>query len=285
MPNSLSNVVSLQWVSDRLQDPNVLLADCRFILGNPGDGRKAYNEAHLPGAVYFDLEEDLSAPKDIHGGRHPLPDLEVLTAKLGKAGIDDSVTVVAYDDQGGANASRLWWLLRFLGHKNAFIMDGGFQQWEQAEYPVSAADSDPASRSPRTWTPQIHNEWLAGVEEVREKLGSSGTVLIDSRELKRYLGEEEPIDPVAGHIPGAVNLLWKENLTEKGLWKSLPELRDRFGGIARDKEIIVYCGSGVTACPNVLALAEAGYSDVKLYLGSWSDWISYEENPIATGEE
>lgn len=285
LSDTLSNVVSLEWVRDRLQEPNVVLVDCRFVLGKPLDGRKAYSEAHIQGAVYFDLEEDLSGPKSVHGGRHPLPDLESLAKKLGGAGIDDSVTVIAYDDQGGANASRFWWLLRFLGHKNTVILNGGFKQWKQAGYPISSADSDSFSRPARTWTPRVHNGLIVHVEEVRERLGSPGTVLIDSREHKRYLGEEEPIDSAAGHIPGAVNLFWKDNLKDNGVWKSPSELRDRFGAISRDKEIIVYCGSGVTACPNVLALAEAGYPNVKLYPGSWSDWISYEGNPIATGEE
>lgn len=267
-----------------LHEPNAVIADCRFVLGQPDAGRQAYRKGHLPGAVYFDLEKDLSGPKREHGGRHPLPDLDEFARKLGEAGIDESVTVAAYDDQGGAMAARLWWLLRFLGHPRVMIMDGGYTHWREAGYPVTG--EEPAPRPVRQFGVRVRHELVAGMEEVRSKLGRAGVVLIDSREGKRYRGEEEPIDPAAGHIPGAVNRFWKDNLAEDGMWKPGNALRGRFADlIAQDNELIVYCGSGVTACPNVLALAEAGRPDAKLYLGSWSDWVSYPDNPVATGEQ
>lgn len=279
-----SSIISMEAVVDRLSDPQLIVVDCRFALGQPASGRNAYREGHIPGAVYVDLEQDVSGPKQAHGGRHPLPDLAEFARKLGQAGIDEQVTVVAYDDQGGAMASRFWWLLRYLGHPKVMVMDGGFTLWKQAGYPVSG--EAPAAREARNFTARPREELIVGMEEVRTNLGRSDVVLIDSREGKRYLGEEEAIDPIAGHIPGALNRFWKDNLNEEGCWKDSEALKERFADLLdAECELIVYCGSGVTACPNVLALAEAGRPDAKLYLGSWSDWVSWEDNPIATGEE
>lgn len=277
-------VIGMEQVKERMeQGEKLVLADCRFQLGQPASGKTAYLEGHLPGAIYVDLEEDLSGPVTEHGGRHPMPDLGKLLLKLGQWGIDHSTTVIAYDDQGGAMASRLWWLLRFLGSSSVYVMDGGYTAWVRAGYPVT--DEPPARPDPKVFGSRVRNSLLVVMEDVREKLGRPGTVLIDSREPKRYRGEEEPIDKTAGHIPGAVNRVWKDNLDAEGRWKDRWALMERFEDIAPDQEIIVYCGSGVTAIPNILALAEAGRPDAKLYLGSWSDWISYEGNPVATGDE
>lgn len=276
-------IVSQEQVKEKLEHGGAVLADCRFQMGSPGKGRESYQEGHLPGAVYFDLEAELSGPVGVYGGRHPMPDLGVLLLQLGQMGIDRDTEVIAYDDQGGAMAARLWWMLRFVGHEKVYVMDGGYSRWVAAGYPVSAEPT--VAAKPKVFGAKVHNHLLVVMEDVREKLGWPGSVLIDSREERRYLGLEEPIDRKAGHIPGALNRFWKDNLTEDGLWKSAAELKERFAGISPDQEIIVYCGSGVTACPNLLALAEAGREDAKLYLGSWSDWISHEENPVATGEE
>jgi thiosulfate/3-mercaptopyruvate sulfurtransferase len=278
----MGTIVDFAWLREHLNDPSVVIADCRFILGQPDAGRTAYEAGHIPGAVYFDLERDLSGPIGRHGGRHPLPDIASFAQALGQAGIDSSKTVVVYDDQGGAMASRLWWMLRYAGHDNVKLLDGGYGSWQAAGHPVS------------TEAPQVHQtvfeaapqpDMLLSTEDVKSRLGKAGTTLIDSREPRRYLGLEEPIDPVAGHIPGAVNYFWKQSLDESGRWKRAEGQQERFAGLKRDEEVVVYCGSGVTACPNVLALTEAGFTDVKLYGGSWSDWISYSDNPIATGEE
>lgn len=277
-------IVSREQVAERLESGGeVVLADCRFQLGQPDWGRQAYAQGHLPKAVYFDLEEDLSGPVSEHGGRHPMPDLGVLSLALGQRGIDRETEVIVYDDQGGAMASRLWWLLRFMGHERVYVMDGGYSRWAAAGYPVTT--EPPAQAASKVFGGRVQNRLLVVMEDVREKLDWPGTVLIDSREPKRYLGEEETIDRKAGHIPGATNRFWKDNLDGNGQWKDPAALKERFGFIAPEQEIIVYCGSGVTACPNLLALAEAGREDAKLYLGSWSDWISHEENPVATGEE
>ncbi|MEY9096753.1 sulfurtransferase [Paenibacillus sp. RC84] len=278
----MRNIVSLEWLYEHLQDPDLLIADCRFALGEPWSGRQDYSIDHIPGAFYVDLEEDMSGEKREHGGRHPLPDLGAFSMRASAIGVNASKTVVAYDDQGGAMAARLWWMLRFLGHERVYVLDRGYSQWKAAGYPVTA---EAPQASPATFSPKVQRHMLASMDEVKAKLGEKGTVLIDSREGARYRGEQEAIDPVAGHIPGARNRFWKDALDAEGSWRSAEEQKERFRGLENAEELIVYCGSGVTACPNVLALEEAGIPGVKLYAGSWSDWISYEENPVAVGEE
>lgn len=265
-----------------MYEPDLVIVDCRFQLGQPESGRAAYEESHIPGAVYLDLEKDLSAPVGEHGGRHPLPDAATLTGTLSRVGIGNDVRVVAYDDQGGAMASRLWWLLKYLGHEQVYVLDEGFAAWVKAGYPVSSEQKVPI---PSPFLATVQHNMLVEADEVRELLGSDRVTLIDSREAPRYRGEVEPIDRVAGHIPGAINRFWKDALDEGGAWKDEAGQAARFRDLPQDRELIVYCGSGVTACPNVLALQEAGYQKVRLYAGSWSDWISYSENPIATGDE
>jgi thiosulfate/3-mercaptopyruvate sulfurtransferase len=279
----MRNVVSMKWLLARLYEPDLVIVDCRYQLSDSGAGRAAYEEGYIPGAVYLHLSQDLSSPTTEHGGRHPLPDIAKLTDTLGKVGIDENVRVVVYDDQGGSMASRLWWLLRYLGHEQVYLLDEGFTAWKTAGYPVTNAA--PPIRVPKRFTPRPQPDMLAGVEEVRSAIHERNAILFDSREHKRYVGLEEPIDPVAGHIPTARNRFWKDNLNADGTWKSTEELQQRFNDVNKDDNIIVYCGSGVSACPNVLALEEAGFRNVKLYAGSWSDWISYNENPVAVGNE
>ncbi|WP_054940389.1 sulfurtransferase [Paenibacillus ihuae] len=282
--------VSKRWLLARLYEPEQTIVDCRFTLGKPDAGRESYEQEHIPGAVYLDLELDLSSPVGEHGGRHPLPDPQVLAARLSKLGIGNDSRIVAYDDESGMNAARLWWLLRYLGHEQVFILEGGFSAWKAEKFPVT--DHQPV-RVPSTFTPNIKPQMLADVEEVRrvsEKRVHAGadaanTILIDSRANDRYHGQNETLDKKAGHIPGAVNFFWKDTQNADGRFKSADELAVHFAGLDKEREIIVYCGSGVTACPNVLALEKAGYKKVRLYAGSWSDWISYEENLVATGEE
>ncbi|MNW43671.1 3-mercaptopyruvate sulfurtransferase [compost metagenome] len=214
----------------------------------------------------------------------PAPD--TLAARFARAGIGNATRVVAYDDQGGMNASRLWWLLRWLGHDDVYVMDEGFAAWQAGGYPVTA---ERRTVVPAAFTPSLRPYMLAGVEDVRRALGDPGVLLVDSRAADRYAGLQEPLDVKAGHIPGAINRFWKQVQGDNGSWKSDGELREQLAPViaAMDegREAIVYCGSGVSACPNVLALHRLGYPQVKLYAGSWSDWISYPENPIATNEE
>ncbi len=279
---SMNHIVSMKWLLARLYEPDLVIVDCRFALGQPDQGRTAYDETHIPRAVYLDLEKDLSSPAAQHGGRHPLPDMEQLASAFGKAGIHQDARVVIYDDQGGMMASRLWWMLKYTGHEQAYVMDEGFTAWKKASYPVT--DETPVV-IPVTYEPSLQPAMLASMEDVRAASKDGSHILIDSRDPRRYAGIEEPLDVKAGHIPGAVNYFWKGVQKASGRWKDAQALQEHFSGIAKDAQVIVYCGSGVSACPNVLALKEAGYTNVKLYAGSWSNWISYEENPIATGEE
>lgn len=279
-------LVSKQWLLARMYEPDIVIVDCRFDLGRPEAGREDYASSHIPGAVFLDLNTDLSAPVESHGGRHPLPDPAVLAERLGRAGISNASRVIAYDDQGGMYASRLWWMLRWLGHDAVHVMEEGFTAWKDAGYPVTDAQQVVV---PAAFVPEVRTEMLARMEEVREKLGRPEVLLVDSRDAARYRGEIEPIDAKAGHIPGAIHQFWKDNVDEHGAWKLEAQRREQLASIVEaleaGREVIVYCGSGVSACPNVLALHELGYPQVRLYAGSWSDWTSYEDNPVATGEE
>lgn len=271
-------LVTVDWLYERINDSAVRIIDCRFDLAHENFGKECYEEGHIESALYFDLNKDLSSAVTKHGGRHPLPNVEQFAEKLSKAGIDENVTVVAYDSQGGAMASRLWWLLTYLGHERVYVLHGGFPAWKERGLPVTRTIP---SFKRATFTPSVQYHLLVTMDELKEKINRQEDIaLIDSREEKRYAGVEEPVDPVAGHIPTAKNYFWKNGLTEEGYFKAKEEQEERFSSLSKEKETIVYCGSGVTACPNVLALKMAGFEDVKLYAGSWSDWISYAENEI-----
>ncbi|RFB12537.1 sulfurtransferase [Bacillus sp. HNG] len=276
-------VVNKEWLVDQLQNKDVKIVDCRFALGNPTQGEQLYQESHIPGAFYFDLEQQMSAPVSVHGGRHPLPDMEQFKYEIEKAGIDHSKIVVAYDGGEGQFASRFWWLLTYLGHDKVYVLNEGFKGWVEAEYPMT---KEVPKGEPASFEVRIREDMLASYEEVKEivKQKKKSPVLIDSRDESRYLGEVEPIDRIAGHIPGAINKCWVEGM-EQGIFKNSNEQKKRFADLNKEDEIIVYCGSGVTATPNFIALKMAGFKHVRLYAGSYSDWVSYEENPVAKGIE
>ncbi|MBD8068154.1 sulfurtransferase [Bacillus sp. PS06] len=274
----VGNIVSLQWLQDQLGSNHVRIIDCRFNLADPTMGFNDYLDGHLPESIYFDLNKDMSSEISEHGGRHPLPNVEEFTEKLAAAGISSSTTVVAYDDQGGAFASRLWWLLKFVGHEKVFVLDEGYSAWINKGLPVT---KEIPFFEKSVYVPNLQEQMIATLADVQDSIKTKQSQLIDSREEIRYRGIEEPIDKIAGHIPGATNFFWKEVLNG-AKWKNKVELETHFSTIGKDKEVIVYCGSGVTACPNVLALNELNYRNVKLYPGSWSDWITYPENMIAT---
>ncbi len=272
-------VVSAQWLYAHLDDPQVAIVDCRFALMQPDWGRQQYQTAHIPGAFYLDLNQDLSGEVRPHGGRHPLPEVSTLVTKLQQIGIHSAPVptwVVVYDDARLGFAARLWWLLRYLGHEQVAVLDGGWGAWQAAGYAVSAVVPTPQSSQ---FMPNLQTDWVVDRAQVLDlaqgKAAAGGAVLVDSREGDRYRGEREPIDPVAGHIPGAVNYPWQEVTDEGGFARSPVVQRQRWQAIDPMQEIIVYCGSGVTACVNLLALALAGFPPGKLYAGSWSDWCSY----------
>ncbi|NBI27714.1 sulfurtransferase [Chengkuizengella marina] len=276
---SLNHIVEANWLKENLS--NVRVIDCRFELGNPTAGLLSYLGDHIPGALFFDLNQDMSGKVEEHGGRHPLPNIDEFCDKLSTAGIDQDTTVIAYDDQGGAFASRFWWMLTYLGHKKVGVLNGGYNLWKEENNPVT---SEIPMIQKKPFIRDIHDDLLVSMKEVKERIGDDSTTIIDSREPIRYDGIEEPIDIIGGHIPSAINAFWKEGLNDQGTWKSIDEQQNRFNQIDKKKEVIVYCGSGVTACPNVLTLKEVGYENVKLYLGSWSDWITYNDNPVSTNE-
>lgn len=277
---NMNSIKSVDWLRARSEDRQVRVIDCRFRLDNPLYGQKAYESGHIPGAVYFDLDRDLSGHVSQHGGRHPLPDLRTFRDKLELAGISNETEVIAYDDGDGAFASRCWWLLTFMGHERVYILDGGMKEWQQAGYPVEEMRQE-WKRS--VFTPKVKEKMLASYDEVKKKSEDGSALLIDSRARPRYLGLEEPIDVRPGRIPGAINKEWTDSFHD-GKWVHAEKQAERFAGLDRSEEIIVYCGSGVTAIPNVIALLESGYENVKLYAGGYSDWVSYPDNPVSTGE-
>lgn len=261
--------------------PDWVVVDCRFFLDKATKGYQDYLESHIPGALYFDLEKDLSGPV-VTGvtGRHPLPDPATLAEFLGSQGIDNNTQVIAYDDLGGMMAGRLWWLLRWLGHENVAVLDGGYPAWIAEERPVSA---ELPKSVPKCFIPKVQSHLVATAADVLENFGDPGKLLIDSRAPDRFSGENEPIDPVAGRIPGAINYHFAQNLDLKGFFEIKDVLRGRFTHIFRDipvEDVIFYCGSGVSAAHNVLAVAHAGLGMAKIYSGSWSHWITDPQRPI-----
>ena len=272
-------VVSCEWLFKHLDEPQVVIVDCRFSLAEPQLGRQQYQESHIKGAYYLDLNQDLSSPVGEHGGRHPLPNPIELADKLSAIGVNSQKTlVVAYDDSRLAFASRLWWLLRYLGHKQVAVLDGGFSAWKKAEYPVTNII---AETQEATFTPNLQPQMVVDLSIVKSRKDSQEVALVDSRERERYLGITEPIDKIAGHIPGAINYPWQQVTDSSGYILAQQQQRQRWLELENPKEIFVYCGSGVTACVNLLSLEMAGIHTGKLYAGSWSDWISY----LATGDE
>jgi thiosulfate/3-mercaptopyruvate sulfurtransferase len=271
-----SPIVSSAWLSEHLDDPQVAIADCRFSLANVQFGRQQYEAGHIPGAYFFDLNQDLSSPVAVHGGRHPLPNVDVLAHKLAAMGLDTTRSspklVVAYDDSRFAFAARFWWLLRYLGYDHVAVLDGGFSQWQQAGYAVTTTVPSPKLAQ---FIPHPRPEMVVNIETVKAVKDLPRVVLVDSREAERYRGEREPIDPIAGHIPGAVNYPWQDVTDAQGWVRSPDAQQQRFADIGQADEILVYCGSGVTACVNLLAMDIAGITNAKLYAGSWSDWCSY----------
>ena len=267
-------IVSPEWLATNTDNPQVVIIDCRFSLADPELGQKQYQESHIPGAFYLDLNRDLASSVGKHGGRHPLPNIEELADKLSAIGINSPETlVVAYDDSRLAFAARLWWLLRYMGHSKVAVLDGGFSAWKAAGYPVTSILPDPREGK---FIARLQQDLAVDIEAVKERKDLPGQVLVDSRESERYEGLREPIDPIAGHIPGAVNYPWQGVTDETGKVRSASEQKQRWTELEKAEEIIVYCGSGVTACVNLLSLEIAGIPDAKLYVGSWSDWCSYQ---------
>lgn len=288
MPHThYTTLISAGNLNERLNAAagNVLVFDCRFDLAAPDAGTAAYAASHIPGAHYLHLDRDLSGPKTGANGRHPLPDRAALVATLAARGLSAGQQVVAYDAQGGMFAARLWWLLRWLGHDSVALLDGGLPAWQAAGLPLTQAVPLAAHGSFKAGAPL---QVTVDAQAVERNLATRDLTLVDARAPDRYRGENETIDPVGGHIPGALNRFFKDNLTPDGRFKTAHTLRDEFGALLGDKtpeHVVLQCGSGVTACHNVLAMEIAGLHGAALYPGSWSEWCSDTSRPVATGPQ
>ena len=282
----VAQLISPQALNERQSQPGLIILDCRFALEDPDYGLRSYAEGHIEGAQFADLERDLSGPvtKGVTG-RHPLPDPDELIERLRGWGINNDSDVVLYDDGPGAFAARAWWLLAWLGKRDGvFVLDGGLKAWHTAGFPLNL-DSVKVPRGHFDGAPD--NQLLIKAQALQKRLNDPALTLIDARALPRFRGEVEPIDPVAGHIPGAQCAAFGENLDSSGRFLPVEQLKQRFAENLGDRspdELVAYCGSGVTACHNLFALALAGYPLGKLYAGSWSEWINDPQRGVATGE-
>lgn len=282
----LAQLITAQQLAERLEAPALVILDCRFALEDIDYGQRSYAEGHIAGAHFADLERDLSGPI-IKGvtGRHPLPDPERLVERLRDWGIDNDSEIVLYDDGPGAFAARAWWLLAWLGKRSGvFILDGGLKAWHAAGLPLSL---DPPVRREGNFSGEPDASLVLDAAQLGERLGKPELTLIDARGLPRFRGEVEPIDPVAGHIPGAQCAAFTDNLGADGRFLPAEQLNQRFAqklDKRSPEQLVAYCGSGVTACHNLFALVLAGYPLGKLYAGSWSEWITDSKRAVATGD-
>ncbi|RZT41473.1 sulfurtransferase [Cupriavidus agavae] len=283
MPSPLITATELQDL--RAAGRRVVIVDCSFDLANPAAGREIYQQSHLPGAFYLHLDNELSGPKTGANGRHPLPDPELLVARLRALGVDDETLVVAYDAHGAMFAARLWWLLRWVGHGAVAVLDGGKAAWLAAGLPLDQGTTpDPEAGGNLTRRASLVRTVDAGA--LLANLDQPAVLVVDARAPDRFRGENETLDPVGGHIPGAVNRFFKDNLAEDGRFKPAGQLRAEFGNVFAGQpaaQTVMQCGSGVTACHNLLAMEVAGLGDAALYPGSWSEWCADPRRPVATG--
>jgi len=277
-----TTLVSTDTLNQQLNNPNWIIIDCRFSLADTEAGTKAYRYGHIPNARYAHLDKDLSSQITDFTGRHPLPNFSLLAKKLGAWGVTNNSQVIAYDDAGGAFAGRLWWLLRCMGHDKVAVLDGGIKQWQKQGLPITTAL--PAVK-PTAFRAYLNDSaWLNAIQ-VENGTARKSVCLIDARTPERYRGEQEPIDPVAGHIPGALNRAFQLNLDSNGLFLTPEQLRKQFKqliGTTSPEQVVHYCGSGVTACHNLLAMEYAGLTGSKIYAGSWSEWIRNKNRTVAT---
>ena len=273
-----TTLITCDDLNSQLTSPGVVIVDCRFNLSAPEAGERAYLEGHISGAIYAHLERDLSASMSPGSGRHPLPSAQALNRTFSSFGIGPDCQVVAYDDAGGATAGRLWWLLRFMGHEAVAVLDGGLKAWRAAGLEVLSGSEQ---RTATTFVGTGRTDWIVEATQVQ-----SAERLIDARHANRFCGDEEPLDPVAGHIPGAFNHCFQDNLDADGTFLAPEKIKDKLLAVLRGVDIsetVFYCGSGVTACHNLLAAEYAGLGTGRLYPGSWSEWCADPRRPVATG--
>lgn len=279
-----NTLISVSELNDHIYNPDLILFDARFNLAAADEGFLDYKEAHIPKALFLHLEQDLSSPVTELTGRHPLPAIDKLIAKFASLGVSDSKQIVVYDDCAGIMAVRCWWLLScLLGHKNTALLDGGYSAWCQAGYGIT---STVEACQPTEFNPRVNADMYVDTNDLIEQMERKNICLVDARNAQRFRGEIEPIDPVAGHIPGAINRPMEENL-QGNFFKSATDLRlewQELLGDTKPEQVVHMCGSGVTACHNLLAMEIAGLRQSKLYPGSWSEWIREPERPIGVGD-
>jgi thiosulfate/3-mercaptopyruvate sulfurtransferase len=278
-----TSVISPEDLRARLGDPEVIVLDCRHALADFSLGRRLYEVSHIPGAFFAAVEDDLAGRKTGKNGRHPLPDPETFAGFLRGLGINDGTQIVAYDAGSDMFAARLWFLCRWIGHDATAVLDGGFAAWTTLGYPVTAAPSQPSRVG--SLAIALRPDLVVDTDYVRANLGDPKMQLLDARAKERYTGETEPIDPVGGHIPGAMQRWFKDNFTPNGNLKSPEQLREEFARAGLDpKRTVHQCGSGVSSAVTLLAMAHAGLDGSRIYNGSWSEWVADPSRPIAVGD-
>jgi len=277
-------LIDAEQLQMRIDDKDLRILDCRFDLAQPDAGRDVFLAGHIPGAVYADLDKDLAGSVCAGSGRHPLPEATELERTFGRLGISSGTQVVVYDAGSGAFAARAWWLLRWLGHEQVRLLEGGIGRWQELGLPLQEGNVSVAAKP---FSGTARSELVVEIDEIlMHAAGVKLLTLVDAREEARYAGEVEPIDKVAGHIPGAVNLPFQHSLNENGSWKTSAELRQLWAralGGSETEDINVMCGSGVTACHLIISARLAGLPEPRLYVGSWSGWIEDSARPVATG--
>ena len=275
-----TTLISTDLLAAHLNDSSWLIADCRYNLKDEQWGHAQYAAGHVPGAVFVNLAHDLAGPRTGTNGRHPLPSLDAMAATFARLGIGDHTQVVAYDQDAGPFASRLWWMLRYLGHDAVAVVDGGFAKWTREGRAVRGGEQ---TRLPATFTPRIRRKMRLTVDDVIAHLDDPSVLLIDARSAERYAGQPDALDNAYGHIPGARNRPYRNNISDEGTMRSGEELKTDFERVLGDhspREAVMYCGSGVTACHNLLAMEHAGLEGAKLFAGSWSEWEADPKRPI-----
>ncbi len=277
-------IISVEDLNKNLNTQDWLIFDCRFILKNPEGGLKKFNQGHIPGAQYADMDKDLASPMTSTSGRHPLPNPDEFINKLQSWGVNNTSQIICYDDMSGAFAARMWWLLKWLGHNDVAVLDGGIDKWTANNLTL---ETDTQQKAAGSFSGQANNDMWVDVEFVQKELAENNITLLDARSAERFTAKDTKTDPVAGHVPGAMSYPFAENLSKQGVFLPLEELQKRFAPMllsSEKKEVINMCGSGVTACHNLLAMSIAELPMSRLFVGSWSEWIKDKSRPVATGD-
>ncbi len=277
-------IISVEDLNKNLNTQDWLIFDCRFILKDPEGGLKKFNQGHIPSAQYADMDKDLASPMTSTSGRHPLPNPDEFINKLQSWGVNNTSQIICYDDMSGAFAARMWWLLKWLGHNDVAVLDGGIDKWTANNLTL---ETDTQQKAAGSFSGQANNDMWVDVEFVQKELAENNITLLDARSAERFTAKDTKTDPVAGHVPGAKSYPFAENLSKQGVFLPLEELQKRFAPMllsSEKKEVINMCGSGVTACHNLLAMSIAELPMSRLFVGSWSEWIKDKSRPVATGD-